>query len=49
MNNFCFRDYALPLALILAAFMLLTHQSQDAPRRHVHISCTVSEDSPLPL
>lgn len=47
--NFCFRDYALPLALILAALMLLTHESQDTPHQHAHGVCTTDQSSPLPL
>ncbi|SDF56897.1 hypothetical protein SAMN05444167_2704 [Terriglobus roseus] len=47
--NFCFRDYALPLALILAALMLLTWPSHDTPHQHAHSVCTMDLGSPLPL
>lgn len=48
-SNFRFRDYALPLALILAALMLLTRPSQDTPHQHAHSVCTMDTSSPLPL
>lgn len=48
-TNFHFRDYALPLALILAALMLLMRPSQETPHQHAHTSCTMDQSSPLPL
>jgi hypothetical protein len=48
-TKFRFRDYALPLALILSALMLLMRPSQNTPHQRAHTSCTTSQSSSLPL